>query len=303
MNKHDNPMLRVAGMAFAGNGLPLAIFALVLLCSCSTISVNSYRPAAPIVIDGDIADWGESLRFDDDEKILFGVANDDDYLYVCVVSGDRETQAQVLMRGFTVWLDPEGGSAREYGIRYPLEVSDPAALRGMLPARERGQLISVEDLYRRTQERLGQVGIVRDESVQKIPLGEVPEIKVKISLQQHRLVYELQVPLKQSQYVYINLREADEGQIGLGMTTPEMKREGMGRRPSGRGGGGGGMPGGAGGGMPGGGGGGMPGGGGGGMSPGGMGGGRGGFGMQRPQMPETLNIWLGVQLTGIGGAD
>jgi len=75
-------------------------------------------------IDGDESDWQEALTYVEGKNVSLGVKNDGEFLYVCLVSTDRMLRRQMMMRGFTVWFDPDGGKEKTFGLRFPIGMID-----------------------------------------------------------------------------------------------------------------------------------------------------------------------------------
>ncbi len=262
-------------------------------CS-STIELSSAWRNNEIAIDGNDSDWKNSTAFLDKAKVAVGIRNDDDYLYLCLLSWDRQTEMQIVGLGLTVWFDPEGDNDKIFGIHFPLGMQgagQPSFPQGGQP-NQQGQpdQQAIRQMTESSQQELEIVGPGKKD-VQRISQLQVPGIKVRLGMPGEFVVYELKVPLRRTtDHPYaVNV---DTGKtISVGFETTESNREMMpqGMEGGGRGGVGGGARGGPGGG----------GGGGGGMPPGGRGGGgppSGGGGTARGERPEPLKLWLKVQL-------
>ena len=73
---------------------------------------------SPIAVDGDYAEWsGQLVRIDDERSVAFGVANDGANLYLCLVTRDLDVQTLIERLGFTLWVDPAGGTRKRIGFR------------------------------------------------------------------------------------------------------------------------------------------------------------------------------------------
>jgi len=98
---------------------------LVLLClesfGCGkTILFSAWRDRA-IKIDGKYTDWSESTAYyDEDAKVVLNLVNDADYLYICLISKNRAIETKIMESGLTIWLDPDGGQKKVFGIRFPI---------------------------------------------------------------------------------------------------------------------------------------------------------------------------------------
>jgi len=256
------------------------IAASVLLAGCSEIELSSRWRDRLVVVDGVNLEWQDAMTYLEDKKVAVGLLNDEEYLYVALVTTDRQLQRQIVGLGFTLWFDPAGGKGKSFGIRFPLGIEDKSIMRSL---KTRGS--SVEQDMAKLQEELVEsmteleiLGPGENES-RRLPLSNEEGIFVKIGVSGYGLVYELRIPLAESEIHPLAIGAATGTSIGIGLETPEMKMDMMRGRM------GGGMPG-------------MGGGKGGGR--GGSRGGRPGGGMRggsrRPEMSEPFKVWAKVQL-------
>ena len=88
-------------------------------CAAGVYVMKSRVPEAEITIDGMTEDWKGLLYLLADEQVFVGFMNDQEYLYVCLVSGDSRRPSQLMREGLTVWFDPAGGTKKVLGIKYP----------------------------------------------------------------------------------------------------------------------------------------------------------------------------------------
>ena len=90
-------------------------------------------PPAKISIDGDIKEWGDSLRYYDAEKHLnYAIANTKDTLYFAIRFNDRVDQMRVLRAGLTFSIDPKGKKKEVYSITFPVNTETNHSLRSLL---------------------------------------------------------------------------------------------------------------------------------------------------------------------------
>jgi|EP01037_Dinobryon_pediforme_P015114 YD repeat-containing protein len=84
-------------------------------------------PPSHITIDGDIKEWGDSLRYYNAEKrINYSIANTKDTLYMAIRVNDRSEQMRILRAGITFSIDPKGKKKETYSITFPLNVAGGA---------------------------------------------------------------------------------------------------------------------------------------------------------------------------------
>ncbi len=93
----------------------------ILFAGCERPNLYSYRKDHEIVIDGQYADWGNyTSYYNEKEKITVNLANDDEYLYLCLISRSRRVETQIMESGLQLWFDPDGGQRKIFGIRFPI---------------------------------------------------------------------------------------------------------------------------------------------------------------------------------------
>jgi hypothetical protein len=99
---------------------PASAVALLGLACATPSELAGQWPASPIVVDGAYSEWsGRLVQIDEDHgrSIALGVANDRANLYVCLVTRDLDVQTLIERVGFTLWVDPAGGTRQQIGLR------------------------------------------------------------------------------------------------------------------------------------------------------------------------------------------
>jgi hypothetical protein len=281
--------------------LLLMTFGLIFLSvACGDTELSSTWKDRDIVIDGKSNDWLDALYYFEDDDVSVGFFNDSEYLYICLLAEDYSIQRQVVMQGFTLWLDPTGGKEKTFGIKFPLGMMAmggdrmPAEMGGERPDRERMEGMQrerpdpemIRKAFEQTLDELEILGPGEDERM-RILVEEAEGLEISVRNETGLLTYELRIPLQSLGENSYAIGTTAGALIGVGLEVPKPDMDEMKNMMKGRGGGGrlpgGGQPGGR-----------PP----GGMG-GGMGGGRGGMGMRggsRPNMPDGLKIWAKLQL-------
>lgn len=265
---------------------------------CGDTELSSLWRDRDIVIDGKTDDWLDALYFFEDENVSLGFFNDSDYLYICFLAEDYDIQRQVVMQGFTLWLDPSGGKEKTFGIKFPLGMM--ALRRGRMPAemgeerqdrerleemqREKPDPEGIREAFDQSLDELEILGPGKDDR-KRMSVEEVEGLKINVRNKSGLLTYELQIPLQTSGENSYAVGTSAGALIGVGLEIPKPDMDEM--RDKMKGGRGGGMP--PGGGKPGG----MPPDGG---RPGGMVGGMRMPGGRQFRMPDGLKIWAKLQL-------
>lgn len=247
---------------------------LSLLIGCSTLQLDSTWKDRDITLDGKGGDWLGAKYYFEDSAISVGLINDEQYLYVSMMTENPMIRAQIMGQGLTVWLDPKGGKNKTLGIKFPLGRQGPGKEEEMMDPRDMMDETTREEMMQRLQDSMTELEILGpDEKVlAKMDIENAKGIDVKMRNAGGTFVYELKVPLTSSEEFPFGVGVEPGDVIGIGFLAPKMQM----RRPSGMRGMGG-----------------MPGGGGGMGGRGGMGGGMGGMGRM---MPQQLKIWAKVQL-------
>jgi len=264
------------------SGRLLALFSILLFfsfllvgCSNGKLELNSDWRDREISVDGKNADWLGAMLFFEEDNISVGLLNDENFFYICMIAEDQFIRAQVMRQGFTLWFDPEGGKKKTFGIKYPLGMQASDLPRDM--RRNEQNLGRSSQLPRRPMIELEILGPGKDEA-KKMLIEEAKGIEINIEFSSGMLVYELKVPLIQSEQHPYAIGAKAGSSVGIGLETSKMERQDVRREMSGASGGGqmGGIRGGA--------------------------GGRGMPGGRRPQMRKSLKIWAVVQLASNNNA-
>lgn len=111
--------------AFSGFALALVAQLLVANHSSAQNKNNLQAPPANVNIDGNIKEWGDSLKYYNDEKKLnYALANDKEYLYAAIRITERFDQMKVLHAGITLTIDPKGKKKDAFMLTFPLSAPD-----------------------------------------------------------------------------------------------------------------------------------------------------------------------------------
>lgn len=99
----------------------MAALLLIAVSGCGGEKIESRRLDREVAIDGTTADWDGALRNLDERPVSIGVMNDDESLYLCIVTDDEALVRQVVMQGLTTAFVPEGTKEDDaFRIRFPV---------------------------------------------------------------------------------------------------------------------------------------------------------------------------------------
>jgi hypothetical protein len=248
----------------------LIILAAILFLSCNNIKIDGRWRDRDIIIDGVHNEWENVLLFSEKERATVGFINDDEYLYLCLMAADQQVLMQSLVAGFTVWFDGMGHNKEKFGIGFPVGMRD---FKPGTPSRNRGD---------RDRNRLGEMlqdqselELIRGDGTERINLSELDDYGISLKINQHlgRFLYELKIPLNDSNTGRYGIVPKDDGTVKVGFELGEMKMPERDRRPPGNGAG---FPG--------------------RMSPGGEGGMPGPRRENRPGQNEEFKFWISLKL-------
>ena len=208
-------------------------FLMVLVMSCGQEELNSSRPTSRITIDGSGSEWEDALIYLPEENLAFALCNDDSFMYMCMVTSDRNLQMRIMGGGLTVWFDDKGGKAKSVGVRYP--VSGPGR-------RDRGDRPPLQEMTKERQEEFRQERMSmaasdleilgRDDSVlERLPVENNENISACFSMENENFVYELAMPIHNAGAKYA-LAISPDNKIGVGFEITAAKMRGD-RRPEG----------------------------------------------------------------------
>ncbi len=266
---------------------PLLVLLILGLAACggvTTYVIDSRPPGRQIAIDGRADEWVGALCTIANVEV--GFLNDRDYLYISFISDDQALRRAIARSGLIVWFDPNGGSARALGIKYPLGMASRPNRGGPTDRENPGQptpeapAMSEPGAALEILKPAGKSGVSR----QRMDIADLKgaEIAVSMAADSDTFVYELKIPLNEDAAHPLALGAQAGKTVGIGFEVAKPSLGGGGGRPRG-------VPGG----------GGIPGGGGrtGGMYGGGRRGGRMGAGDRGDfESAEGLKIWTSVRL-------
>ncbi|OKS89552.1 hypothetical protein [Mucilaginibacter polytrichastri] len=248
-------------------------------------------PPTEIKIDGDLKEWGDSLRYYNTEKKLnYALANDKDNLYMAIRVNDRTEQIRIIRAGLTLSVNTKGKKKEISSITFPIGNPDQPKM-GQDDKKGNPDLLDQQDRDEMMNAKLTKLRNIKvtgfpDIESDIITTSNTYGIKVALNIDADGyLNYEAAIPLK---FFHAELTDKSEWAFNIkinGVTRPEGAKNADAEGGGGHGGGGrGGM-----------GGGGM--GGGGGRHGGGMGGGRGGMGgntsgsSDHSELSKSMDFW------------
>ena len=78
-----------------------------------------FKPTGVITVDGNLRDWGDSLRYyNEEKKLYYTIANDGQFLYLAMRFNDRSEQERILWAGLTWGINPKGKKKETYSLTF-----------------------------------------------------------------------------------------------------------------------------------------------------------------------------------------
>jgi hypothetical protein len=206
-----------------------------------------------IVIDGKDTDWTHYPFFSDEKTgSAIGLYNDDQNLFICFRTSDKDLQRRILSQGAFIWFNKTGKKDKELAINYPLEKRDgrawgappdmgagmPAPPPGMPPDRSDQTSIRPNDSNMPVNIELPKGSSPDDElrilssekdSGYKCNIEKAARIGIEIGYTINEMgmfIYELKMPLVEKKNIAFFVTPSALNQMGIGIMTAEMKRGG-----------------------------------------------------------------------------
>ena len=202
-----------------------SIFGLIFsfaLSGCNDVELTSAWRNHEIIIDGSEKEWQDNMVYLSESKIALGIRNDEDFLYLCMVVGDRNTDRKIMGRGFTVWFDADGGKERTFGVHYPLGMQgEQPQFRGQRDDGEPGQR---EQFFQQMSSEMEILGPGKDDRL-RMPLPGTNGIAIKMARAGDNLVYEIRVPFRKNSEQPYAIGTAAGKQISIGFETGDINME------------------------------------------------------------------------------
>lgn len=189
----------------------LIIIFFLLIHSCSPkLAPEGHFQQSTIIADGNPGDWNLPLRFSNEKYTYqYNVTNDDNNIYICVVSKDYPTQIRMLKAGMTIYFDPKGEKNKIMDLSFPLRKPDDPLnnYRNGSPITNTDQKIEINELLLQS-DYYGTEGFFHVENGQFGVKNQTNNnVQVAVKLNDSLLVYEAIVPLK---YILEELNAKEE---------------------------------------------------------------------------------------------
>ncbi len=207
------------------SALILFISALLITGCSGSINLVSSPADTKTIVDGDLAEWN-NLTTIKNENLAFGIRNDNNYLYIAMLTGDRSKIMRIMTGGLQVWLDPEDPD-NKIGIQYPAK-PDPVQMRKAFEermVREQTGRQGAPD-FMASQKN---IAILNDDDLllEEYPAGGTT-YQAKVTMDRERFAYELRIPIGENMKSPVGLKAKPGDKISIEILTGEFIPEGPG---------------------------------------------------------------------------
>lgn len=177
------------------------IFISVSNAQAPTAANTLQEPPAGIAIDGDIKEWGDSLRYyNADKQLNYSLANDKENLYMAIRINDRSEQMRLLNAGLTFGIDTHGKKKESFSLTFPYNEQGNVSKPDM--NKQDGGTLSQDDrdeLVRERLTKLRQIKVTGFKDIEDEIITTSNTYGIKIAIDYDKdgyLIYEAAIPLK-----------------------------------------------------------------------------------------------------------
>jgi len=191
-------------------------------CGSSKIMISN-SPNSKIVIDGNHKDWTGKLKYFEDERVAIGFQNDEEHLYLCMVTADKMIAKKIMALGLTIWFRPDNDE-ETIGLVYPLRMNNVSS-KGLLGKnRNKKGSSDFEMTVNAMMQNQGEFEIINDddEILYSASLGSKDGYKIKVGVVNQKFVYEAQVPIGDNELAQIPVNIFPNEKINIEFQSGEI---------------------------------------------------------------------------------
>ena len=208
----------------------------ILISGCNYYQVESMRKTREIIIDGNDEDWIDAKYYIKDHDVVFGVMNDNEFLYLCFYPTTNELTRQVLSKGLTLWINNDGKKKKKYGIRFPMglqgfmvkQISEEKVdlIRNKNKKKNRMDPQKIERMVKSITKELEIIGPEKDKK-KIIKFADLNGMEIGIDFEIDLLAFELKIPLANNADFTASIGADPTSKIALGFEIPRPNKDAM----------------------------------------------------------------------------
>jgi hypothetical protein len=199
----------------------LILIILIFFFSCHAQKIQSSWVDNHIIVDGVIEDWKDIPRtFEKDLKMMLGIANNDDNLYIMYCFNDPNLARMIAMRGITIWFNDEGNKDKIFGISFKREFDRPSE---SLKKRSEDEFDQPPNFNRDmiNDLNMSRFMIQIKDSLMDVPIENESGIEAGFEIFEGIYGFEFKVPLSKIKESQTILKIPDDKQLSIGIEIPE----------------------------------------------------------------------------------
>ncbi|MFH1195210.1 MAG: hypothetical protein V1720_05830 [bacterium] len=202
----------------------ISITLILIMASCGSLDITSKWRTQKIAIDGINSEWKNGTLIKD-AKAVINFYNDNEYLYLCIISADKDLQNKILRSGLTIWFDAGANNEKYFGIHYPVGFA-PGEMTNMPQPGSMDMEINILPQMNGLNEMeiIGESGqVLKQISAENNSEG----ILAKMGRPDEKFFYELKIPFVQSGAITYSVNADTNKIISVGFETAEDNFEKM----------------------------------------------------------------------------
>lgn len=195
-------------------------------CSSSELMISN--PVKNITIDGNQEDWNGKLKYFEDEQVAIGFQNDEENLYLCLVSSNKSNTMEIMTLGLTVWFEPENGE-ETIGLQYPKQMDRIARHSQMGKSQNQNNNSDLKMTINTMMQNQGEFVLVDEdkEILYASPIGSNDGYEIKIGAVNRQFVYEAKIPIGNNSQAQMPIDIFPDEKFSIEFETGELNIEGM----------------------------------------------------------------------------
>ncbi len=203
-----------------------------ILTGCNHIELQSIWKDFEIEIDGKDNDWDDAKIYMKDKNLVVGIANDDEFLYLCFYPTTNRSIKNAIQQGISFWFNTDGKKNRDNGFSYPLAMNKPSTnnkessktkfTSGKNMKEERN--MNLERLVYNLKLNNNNIEINNEHGIQKIPITAIYGMDICIDAANNVFAYEAKIPLNDIKASFnLGVEAGSEIMIGVQSKAPNDK--------------------------------------------------------------------------------
>ncbi|MDP8209430.1 MAG: hypothetical protein RAO94_05465 [Candidatus Stygibacter australis] len=205
----------------------LIIMSLAVFAMSKTLSIESNVVEQTVLIDGSDQEWEGNRVYNDRDDVIFGIQHDDESLYVLFISRDTDLERQMLMNGFTLWVNDKGKTKKICGLNIPGMESNKRQNREEI--KERNRENNFGDMMMEKIEIKPEFLLLKDKENDNVPYSnnELTGFDFARAQGDRGIVYEFMIPLHKADDQLFGFQKKDQKKISLGLECKAPERSEM----------------------------------------------------------------------------